>query len=209
MNIKSKKQFIAAFFTVTSLLGVVFSASAPSALAETAGACPADTVSFVLGGGVSKGADGTATVAPSVICCCDANKFRGVTITHGSTPKCPTQNNACKPLNIGVVSRSDFLAAPDDNNQDLTVDTNSPLYPLKDLAKYVGNWYTALFYLAVVLAIIQIFRGGIEYSIAAGNSSKTEEAKGYIVEAVVGLGVALLAAGILVLLRGPNIFSFS
>lgn len=151
------------------------------------------------------------------VCCCKADdasydEVRSLITSNGSKT-CPT--NVCKGFVItGLPAASTVSGSAEERakytprpcDQSLTI--NSQYSPLKPLSDFVGKWYAAFFYLAVVLAIIQIFRGGFEYAIAAGNSSKTEEAKGIIVEAVIGLAVALLAAGILVFLRGPKVFLF-
>lgn len=181
------------------------------------------SISFVIDGDTTKTSDSTtsnsATTASTAhtVCCCKANdasydEVRSL-IASGGAKSCP--KNVCTAFVItGLPASSSGSGNADERarytprpcDQNLTI--NSEYSPLKPLADFVGKWYAAFFYLAVVLAIIQIFRGGFEYAIAAGNSSKTEEAKGIIVEAVIGLAVALLAAGILVFLRGTKVFLF-
>jgi hypothetical protein len=179
-----------------------------------------DPIAFYIGGaktpsGSGSSSTGTTASGQPTLCCCASDPASLVKIHQSikADPKDPNKvlplascPDACKPLDVGgTFVRSQVTPEPCGNS--LKIDpANSPL---RNLSGFIENWYAALFYLAVVLAIIQIFRGGFEYAIAAGNSSKTEEAKGIIVEAVIGLGVALLAAGILVFLRGPGIFVFS
>lgn len=144
-------------------------------------------------------------VTPPVTCCCLWQDFPQGQPKDTVYTSCP---DSCQTLKKGEpLKRENYTPAP--TTSDLRPDTSSPYYPLTGISDIISKWYAAMFYLAVVLAIIQIFRGGIEYAIAAGNSSKTEDAKAIIVEAVIGLGVALLAAAILVFLRGPGVFTFN
>lgn len=158
---------------------------------------------------------GVAKSSGTTLCCCksDPTSTQIISDAIGKATQpdgsilipggCPAK--ACGAIMLNKkVERGNFAPEPCGSN----LSTDPLLSPLKDLSSFVSKWYAVFFYLAVVLAIIQIFRGGFEYAIAAGNSSKTEEAKGIIVEAVIGLGVAMLAAGVLVFLRGPQVFIF-
>lgn len=58
----------------------------------------------------------------------------------------------------------------------------------------IQNIYNIGFYVAVGLATIMVIIGGIRYTTAGGNSSEAGEAKTMIKEALIGLGIALLAA---------------
>jgi len=209
------KNKIKLILVAMALFGVVFSVPVASVKAQTStNQCSASlggnipTFTFQPGGGGTSGsigANGHYTVTGTYTCCCNAN-----TVTPDSFARwaegsqCP---DGCFKLEGNYPVRSDFLPQP--GNPNFNVDATSKYYPLKGVSDLVSKWYAAAFYIAVVLAIIQIFRGGIEYSISAGNSSKSEEAKDIIIEAVIGLGVALLSAGIMVFLRGPGIFVFT
>jgi len=81
------------------------------------------------------------------------------------------------------------------------------LNPILGLANIVSQWYAIGFFLAVILAFLMIVYGGVEYSTAAGNAEKTTNAKNIIIEAIIGLGIALLSGAILVYLRGTEVFN--
>lgn len=75
--------------------------------------------------------------------------------------------------------------------------TNTPISPEQGneyLKCEIQNIYNIGFYVAVGLATIMVVIGGIRYTTAGGNSSEAGEAKTMIKEALIGLGIALLAA---------------
>lgn len=205
---KALKYVFAAGFAVSLLIFFVSPTHAQVSACQTSSTNTGEKgpqFVFTIPGSTVETTDAPTQVTPTIQCCCNFNTFPKGEIPNGTAlTECPS---SCLTLKSSKVSRDQYLPQP--TSIDLKPDTSSPFYPLKGISDVISKWYAAMFYLAVVLAIIQIFRGGIEYAIAAGNSSKTEEAKAIIVEAVIGLGVALLAAAILVFLRGPGVFTFN
>jgi len=150
------------------------------------------------------------------LCCCSYYPgkplFGGNDSTAGNTI-CPTQ--------IASLGCTKYVIVPSSTTGDLStgkipqIDPASGAFveinqnPFAKLGDFIAQWFTVAFYLAVVLATLMVFYGGFSYAIAAGDSGKTGEAKEIILDAIIGLGVALLAGAILTLLRGPGVFTFS
>jgi hypothetical protein len=66
-----------------------------------------------------------------------------------------------------------------------------------DLAEYIGKIYQYALYVIIPLAILVIMYAGIRWILAAGDPGKIKEAKKYIIDAIIGLTIALLGAVIL------------
>ena len=199
-------------------------AQAQSERVESCGASDVpDPITVIIPGGTSTAPGGGQNAfagLPKKQCCCPSGNrelIQRLTSQGWQSSTCPTECRTVKRVggangsptdqNFLNAIRADLVPAPDPNDPSFRLSqTNTPL---ATMSEFVSRWYAAAFYIAIIAAVLQVFRGGFEYAIAAGNSSKTEEAKGIIIEAVIGLGVALLAAGILVFLRGPGVFLFN
>lgn len=77
------------------------------------------------------------------------------------------------------------------------------------IGSLVNNLYTLIFFLVLAFTIGAIIFGGIQYASSAGNSSRAESAKELITDSLIALVLILGAGAILVLLRGPGLFTFN
>ncbi len=66
------------------------------------------------------------------------------------------------------------------------------------LIEKAANW---LLYVVIALAVIFIIYAGFLYLTSGGDEKKTETAKKYIIYAIIGIAIALLARGIVLLVR--------
>ena len=66
------------------------------------------------------------------------------------------------------------------------------------LVEKAANW---LLYVVIALAVIFIVYAGFLYLTSGGDEDKTKAAKNYIVYAVIGIAIALLARGIVLLAK--------
>lgn len=73
---------------------------------------------------------------------------------------------------------------------------------------YAGEMFWFLLSAAIVLALLMLVIGGVEYVGSAGNTSLLGDAKGRILNAILGLLLALTAWLILNLIN-PNLVDFS
>ena len=69
---------------------------------------------------------------------------------------------------------------------------------LQDISNIIGNIANFLIAIGVIIAIVFIVVGGIRYMAAGGDSSKASEARGWIINGLIGaaivLGVGILLA---------------
>ncbi len=66
------------------------------------------------------------------------------------------------------------------------------------LVEKASSW---LLYIVIALAVIFIVYAGFLYLTSGGDEDKTKAAKNYIVYAVIGIAIALLARGIVLLVK--------
>ena len=64
---------------------------------------------------------------------------------------------------------------------------------VKDFAAVASDALTVIISIVGILAVIGIIIGGVQYTISAGDASKTKRAKNTILYSVIGLVVALLS----------------
>ncbi|NIP33097.1 hypothetical protein GWN26_13880 [Candidatus Saccharibacteria bacterium] len=76
------------------------------------------------------------------------------------------------------------------------------------LAQYIAAVYQYMVGVAVILAIVMIMYGGFRWIVAGGDAGKIGEAKKTIVQAVIGLAIALGSYTILSIIN-PNLVMFS
>lgn len=67
--------------------------------------------------------------------------------------------------------------------------------------KYVEKAANWLLYIVIALAVVFIIYAGFLYLTSGGDDEKTKAAKNYIVYAVIGIAIALLARGIVLLAK--------
>ena len=141
------------------------------------------------------------------LCCChSAPGFPFISDPTNNRTFCPlSSGNGCRSHTLTADPAETPIKVPAVTPGTLQITNNNPFSNLTDV---VSRWFTVGFYIAVVLAVLMVFYGGFSYAIAAGDTGKTGEAKNIILDAVIGLGVALLAGAILVFLRGPGVFVF-
>ena len=66
------------------------------------------------------------------------------------------------------------------------------------LIEKAANW---LLYIVIALAVIFIIYAGFLYLTSGGDEDKTKAAKNYIIYAIIGIAIALLARGIVLLAK--------
>ena len=66
------------------------------------------------------------------------------------------------------------------------------------LVEKAANW---LLYIVIALAVVFIIYAGFLYLTSGGDEEKTKAAKNYIIYAVIGIAIALLARGIVLLAK--------
>lgn len=71
----------------------------------------------------------------------------------------------------------------------------------KDLAHYVAAWYTFGVSAISIIAVVMIMWGGFEWITAAGNATLIGQAKGRIMNAIVGIILVLTSYGLLYLIN--------
>lgn len=147
----------------------------------------------------------TTTTAPNAVCCCTSKDLKEGAEGKGATAtNCPTGVCTSTPMSEIKVG-SDTFPVVDPNTGEIK---NQSTNPLNGFNNFVSRWYIIGFYIAVVLSVLMVIYGGFVYVTAAGSGDKVGEAKTIITDALIGLGVAVLAGAILVFLRGTKVFSF-
>lgn len=148
---------------------------------------------------------GIGSPARKFFCCCTPEEFEGGLTINQNSGTCPcgfTCQIDSRPLDINFFPVVDPATGGIQN-------PNAAGNPTKNLGETISSWYSVGFFIALLLAVIMVIYGGVEYATAAGNADKVQNAKAIILEALIGLGVALIAGGLLVFLRGSTIFNFT
>ncbi|MFH1186634.1 MAG: hypothetical protein V1697_00510 [Candidatus Levyibacteriota bacterium] len=68
--------------------------------------------------------------------------------------------------------------------------------------KLVGTAITAVFVIAVIIALIYLIYGGVRWIMSQGDKSKVQEARSHIIAAVLGLIIVFLAYFIINIILG-------
>ncbi len=84
---------------------------------------------------------------------------------------------------------------------DLQVDIPGQSDAGKDLAHYVAAWYTFGVSAISIIAVVMIMWGGFEWITAAGSATLIGQAKGRIMNAIVGIILVLTSYGLLYLIN--------